>query len=172
MAQAKEQDLWDAIERNKSFILRQCHASEFDKQKIEDLYGEVICRIAESLKSFLKHESVNSDAWVKTVTANALSAYRYKQANKPEITNYENIDEQVQSAPAGQENRVLMRMISHYIKTTFSIRDQQIMELYFTRESHKNIAAIVQMEEKSVTNKISILKKQINEYINRGSSHE
>lgn len=171
MAQVKEQDLWDAIERNKKYILRLCHASEFDKQKIEDLYGEVVCRIGESLKSFLKHETVNADAWIKTVASNALSAYRYEQEKSPNITNYENIEEQVKTAPAGHENKVLMKMITNFITTTFSERDKRIMELYFTRESHKNIAEIVEMGEKSVTNRISILKKQINKYINRGS-HE
>ena len=55
-----------------------------------------------------------------------------------------------------------------YIKSDFKEKDREIMFLYFLKEPQSSISEIIGMEVRSITNRISILKKRLNDYLNKG----
>jgi DNA-directed RNA polymerase specialized sigma subunit len=47
-------------------------------------------------------------------------------------------------------------------------RDREIMILYMMKEPQASIAEVIGLEVATITNRISILKKELNDFLNKG----
>ncbi len=160
-------ELLAAIERNQKWIKQKCKLSEKDASKCEDLEGEVYLNLVESNKYFITHAQINADAWIKKITTNTTSSYITEQVREKSVIteNIDNIEGDHESK--AEANHDLQRALD-YIKTQMNQRDREIMSLYFMKESQSSIAEIIGLEVATITNKISLLKKELNEYLNKG----
>lgn len=160
-------ELLAAIERNQKWIKQKCKLSEKDASKCEDLEGEVYLNLVESNKHFITHAQINADAWIKKITTNTTSSYITEQVREKSVMeeNVNNIEGDHESK--AEVNHDLQRALD-YIKTQMNQRDREIMSLYFMKESQSSIAEIIGLEVATITNKISLLKKELNEYLNKG----
>ena len=151
-----------AIEENFKWIRKKCLISEWDRVKREELINEVLYNLYESNKYFIKQTDVTPIAWVKRVTTNVTSKYVQDEKRENQFFDKEALDLDRQSQTSSQEVHDL-RIVSEFMKKNFSIKDQEIMNLHLMQESHADIAQIMGLETATITNRISILKKELNE---------
>jgi RNA polymerase sigma factor (sigma-70 family) len=157
--------IWEALQRQMGWIKQRCEKKEFNLQKCEELYQEVLVKVvSESAKMEVK----NPDAWIKAVAYNQIADYQKSEASKSIPEDYRKQNERKRGIDI-TSTQGEVDVILDYMKENFSKRDQIIMDLCFSGEAHKEISEIVGMQVKSLTNTISKLKKQLNEFINRGS---
>lgn len=161
--------LWEAIQRNTSWITRRCAQSEFHPQKREELFQDVMLKLVASNDHFLKKEDVNADAWVKTITSNTAVSYQGKQKNTIKAEIIEDYDS-IEGHQDRKQNIVDMKAIIKFIRAEFNQIDQEIMDLVLMKEEYENIAEIVGMTKGSVANKVSKLKMRIREHFFRGTN--
>lgn len=160
-------DLEAAMNRNLKWIMIKCRHREENQFLREELYNDVLMNICESNKNFINHKDINADAWIKKIATNVTGSYVQKEINRNSILSKEkHVDRR--SYKANNEAKHDLQIIHNIIAKEFSPRDQQIITLHMMHEPHASIAEIVGMETTSVTNRISILKKQIMDHFNKG----
>jgi DNA-directed RNA polymerase specialized sigma24 family protein len=160
-------DLLEAISRNEEWIQKKCKVSEMNLEKCKELLQEVILNLYTSNKSYIKNNIESPDAWVKKITTNVTATYISKAMVDKNTVSIEYNPVSIPFKSNTQHTHDLDVLI-HYIKTELKLRDREMMLLYILKEPQSSIAEIVGMEVKSVTNRISILKKQLSDYLNKG----
>lgn len=160
-------DLEAAMNRNQRWIMFKCRDREENKFLCEELFNEVLMNICESNKNFIEHKEINADAWVKKVTTNVTGSYVKKEINRKSILSEED-HEHEGSSIHNNHARHDLRVLREIIEKEFNPRDKEIITLHMMHEPHASIAEIVGMETASITNRISILKKQIMDHFNKG----
>lgn len=160
-------ELFSAIERNKKWIETKCRISEKCFAKCDELINEVHLNLYSSDKNFSNKISVNADAWVKRITTNVTATHIKQEVFEKRIfiENTENI-EVVHDAKV--EMIFDLQVAINYIKTRMDDKDREIMILYVMQEPHASIAEIIGLEVATITNRISILKKELNDFLNKG----
>jgi RNA polymerase sigma factor (sigma-70 family) len=161
-------ELEAAMNRNLNWIMFKCRDREENKFLREELYNEVLVNICESNKHFIQHSDVNSDAWIKKIATNVTASYVQSEINRKSILSEDDHEHEGSSTQNNQAKHDL-KILREIIENEFKPRDQQIITLHMMHEPHNNIAEIVGMETASVTNRISTLKKQILDHLNRGN---
>lgn len=155
--------LTTAIEENFKWIKKKCLICEWDRTKREELINEVLYNLYSSNKYFIKQTDVSPIAWVKRITTNVTSKHVQDEVRENQFFDKESLDLDRQGQTSSQEVHDL-RIVSEFIKKNFSIKDQEIMNLHLMQESHTDIAEIMGLETATITNRISILKKELNEH--------
>lgn len=155
-------ELTAAIKENFKWIRKKCLVTEWDRVKREELINEVLYNLYSSNKYFVKQTEVNPVAWVKRITTNVTAKYIQDEMRENEFFDKESLSLDQQSQVSSQEIHDL-RIVSAYMKKNFSAKDREIMNLHLMQESHADIAEIMGLETATITNRISILKKELNE---------
>lgn len=159
-------ELLSAIDRNQKWIEKKCRISEKNSAKGDELINEVYLNLYSSNKNFSEKLSVNSDAWVKKITTNVTASHiNHELIEKNTITtSVENIE-----IPHDAKVEMIfdLQVAINYIKSQMNERDREIMFLYLMQEPHASIAEIIGLEVATITNRVSTLKKELNEYLNR-----
>lgn len=160
-------ELEAAMNRNLRWIMIKCRVREENRFLREELYNDVLMNICDSNKNFIKHKEINPDAWVKKIATNVTGDYVRKEKNRNSIISKKK-HEDTRSYKSNNEAKHDLQIIRDIIENEFCPRDKQIITLHMMHEPHASIAEIVGMETASVTNRISILKKQIMDHFNKG----
>lgn len=160
-------ELLSAIERNQKWIERKCKISEKCIAKYAELVQEVHYNLLSSDKNFSNKVEINADAWVKRITTNVTAVHIKQELFEKKIfrENTENIEV---AHDAKVEMVFDLQVAINYIKTKMDERDREIMFLYLMQEPHASIAEIIGLEVATITNQVSILKKELNDYLNKG----
>jgi RNA polymerase sigma factor (sigma-70 family) len=161
------QSLLEAISRNEKWILTKCKFCELKPEKADELFQEIVLNLYTSNANFCKKEIESPDAWVKKIATNVTSTHINRAMMDKNSVSIE-IHPITETVNCNAESKHDLGVAINYIKSEFKERDREMMFLYFLKESQSSIAEIIGMEVKSVTNRISILKKQLNDYLNRG----
>jgi DNA-directed RNA polymerase specialized sigma24 family protein len=160
-------ELLSAIERNKKWIETKCRISEKCFAKRDELINEVYVNLYTSNKNFEDKISVNADAWVKKITTNVTATHIKQEIFEKSIFT-ENVKNVEVVHDAKVEKIFDLQVAINYINTNMNDRDREIMILYIMQEPHASIAEIIGLEVATITNRISILKKVLNDYLNKG----
>lgn len=160
-------ELEAAMNRNLKWIMIKCRDREENKFFREELYNDVLMNICESNKSFSNHNEINPDAWVKRIATNVTGSYVQKEINRNSILSKKQHEDK-RSYKTNNEAKHDLQILRNIIEKEFNHRDKQIITLHMMHEPHASIAEIVGMETASVTNRVSILKKQIMDHFNKG----
>lgn len=171
MKRVTNPNILDAIKKNGPWIKRKCSVSEFNQQKLQELYQEVLYNLYMVKKEFDEDSVLNPDAWVKKITCNITGKHiRNEIVRKSTVSIEEN--PVTNSTDCNSANLHDLRVAFNYINTNFKDKDREMISLYMIGEEQKNIAQILEMETRSITNRISILKKELNGYLNKGLENE
>lgn len=160
-------ELLAAFERNTNWIVKKCRISEKNFAKCQELIQDVYFNILDSNKNFSKKASINADAWVKKITTN-VTASHINEAIIEKNTITANVEDLEFEVDAKLEIKYDFQVALNYIKTKMNARDREIIILYILQESHDSIAEIIGLEVATITNRISLLKKELNDYLNKG----
>lgn len=173
-------ELEKAINRNLTWIEELCHRKERNDQKCEELINEVRYNLILSNKNFSQKETVNGDAWVKAVTNNVIAEHinKEKKYRTPLIIRTKEtastIDDKTQNMEGDLSSAVPLEIqeIFEYINTKLSPKDNSIISLHLMNESNTSIAEIIGLDERTIVNQISIIKKELKEFTERGNQYE
>ncbi len=159
-------ELLSAIQRNLKWIEKKCSISERNIAKSQELRNDVLLNLYSSSKNFSNKESINSDAWVKRITTNVTASYIQKEIAENQLfdKNMQNTEYSIDEQTSTNHD---LQVIFEYINTKLNAKDRQIMTLYLMQESQTTISEIIGLEVTTITNRISLLKKEINDYINK-----
>lgn len=160
-------ELLAAFERNQKWIVKKCRISEKNYAKCQELIQEVYFNILDSNTNFTDKTLINSDAWVKKITTN-VTASHINEAIIEKNTITANVEDLEFEFDAKLEINFDAQVALNYIKTKMNSRDREIIILYILQESQASIAEIIGLEVATVTNRISLLKKELNDYLNKG----
>lgn len=160
-------NLISAIERNQKWIEKKCRISEKNSAKCEELINEVYLNLYSSNKNFSDKDTVNADAWVKKISTNVTASHINQELiEKNTVT--ENVDNIEIVHDAKVEMIFDLQVAINYMKCKMSERDREIMILYIMKEPHSSISEIIGLGVPTITNRISMLKKELNDYLNKG----
>jgi len=67
--------LWEAMQRNTSWIKKRCAQAEFHPQKREELFQDIMLKLVQSNSHFSSQEIDSPDAWVKRIASNTALTY-------------------------------------------------------------------------------------------------
>jgi RNA polymerase sigma factor (sigma-70 family) len=173
-------ELEKAINRNLIWIEELCHRKERNVQKREELINEVRYNLILSNKNFSQKETVNGDAWVKAVTNNVIAEHinKEKKYRTPLVIRTKEtastIDDKTQNMEGDLSSAVPLEIqeIFEYINTKLSPKDNSIISLHLMNESNASIAEIIGLDERTIVNQISIIKKELKEFTERGNQYE
>jgi RNA polymerase sigma factor (sigma-70 family) len=171
MKTSSENDIYPLIQENNSWLKAYCAKKELNKDKQEDLYQAMLVKIIQEKEKIFDSKTKSSHAYLKTIAINVATDYQKSEIRFKSSLN-ENYYEDLNNKALTQRNHHQayhdLRKINQYMRKNFREVDRQIMDLYFMQEGHKEIGIIVGISPSSVTNRISILKKELNEFIKRG----
>lgn len=167
MGNSIEHTLWEAVQRNTSWIKKRCAQAEFHPQKREELFQDIMLKLIQSNSHFAFQEIDSADAWVKRIASNTALTHQRDESRKLKADGLEDY-EQTRGHEENKDNRVEINEIIKFMNDTFSPRDQEIMNLAIIREEYKMIGKIVGMKEGSIANKVSELKEVIEKHFYRG----
>jgi RNA polymerase sigma-70 factor (ECF subfamily) len=143
-------------------IKRICGGYEFNEQRAEELYQEVMTSIWQSLSNFKKECSLKT--WSYRVAYNKCISHSIKESKKKEtsLNSIEDIEHLLSSGEFDNQmvNKNLLERIKNILKTTKPI-DREVFILFLEGESGKNISDISGLTESNVSTKISRVKKVI-----------
>jgi RNA polymerase sigma factor (sigma-70 family) len=160
-------ELLAAIEKNQKWIEKKCRICERNKTKAEELVNDVLVNLYGSSKNFSKKESVNADAWIKKITTNVTASYISQEIMEKRVFDTES--EIIETEYSNEDSASYdLQVTINYINNKMPDKDREIMSLYLMQESHANIAEIIGLEVSTITNRISLLKKKLNDFINKG----
>jgi RNA polymerase sigma factor (sigma-70 family) len=173
-------ELEKAINRNLSWIEELCHKKERNYQNREELVNEVRYNLVLSNKNFSRKETVNSDAWVKAVTNNIVADHidKEKKYRTPLVMRTKEtankIDKKTQNMEGDLSSSVPLEIqeMFEYINTKLPPRDSSIFSLHLMHESNASIAEIMGLDERTIVNQISIIKKELKDFVERGNKDE
>lgn len=169
-------ELEKAIEINQAWIRKRCAFNELNPSKIDDLISDVYFNLIDSNKYFIKQESVNATAWVKKVTTNTVAEYTRKEMRfREHVETGEKHDEFIQSVEDEQMSDGVpleVQELFDFIERNFKDKDREIIKLHMMQESNAAIAEIMGLEVVTIANKLSLLRKELNEFIQRGENDE
>jgi len=160
-------ELLEAIQRNQRWIEKKCRICEKDQAKCEELINDVLLNLYSSSDNFSKKESVNADAWIKRIATNVTASHIEKEMAEKRVFDKKTLDAEIHHLDRPNANHDLS-VVMDYINTKLSAKDREIMSLYLMQESHALIAEIIGLEVATITNRISIIKKELNAFINKG----
>ena len=143
-------------------IKRICSGYEFNEQRAEELYQEVMTSIWQSLCNFKNECSLKT--WSYRVAYNKCISHSVKESKKNEISlsTIEDIEHLLSSGEFDKKivNKSLLEKIKDILKSIKPI-DREVFLLFLEGESGKEIAAISGLTESNVSTKISRVKKLI-----------
>ncbi len=156
-------EIFDEINKTYSGpIKRICSGYEFNEQKAQELYQEVMTSIWQSLSNFRNECSLKT--WSYRVAYNKCITHTIKESKKNEVSlsSIEDIEHLISSGEFDKsiENKNLLKRVQAILKSTKPI-DKEIFLLYLEGESGKDIAAISGLTESNISTKISRVKKII-----------
>jgi RNA polymerase sigma factor (sigma-70 family) len=162
-------NLLEALNRCRTWIHHRSRLAEFNESLAEELEQQLILEVIESNKSFIKLKIDSPDAWVKKIVTNVIATYVRNQVVHGKL-NQKYADQQYMSTneQVRPEDQTEVQIVLKFMRDHFSLRDQEIMHLYISKEDHKSIAEIIGMTPGSVANTISKLKQEIDDFLNRG----
>lgn len=160
-------ELLSAIEQNQKWVEKKCRISEKNLAKCEELINEVYLNLYSSHRNFSDKVSVNAEAWVKKITTNVTASHINQELiEKNTVT--KNVDDIEIAHDAKLEMIYDLQVALNYIKVKMNPRDREIMLLYMMKEPQASIAEVIGLEVATITNRISILKKELNDFLNKG----
>lgn len=149
-------------------IKRICGGYEFNDQRAEELYQEVMTSIWQSLSNFRNECSLKT--WSYRVAYNKCISHTIKESKKNEtsLNSIEDIEDLLSSGEFDRQivNKNLLERIKDILKNTRPI-DREVFLLFLEGESGKEIAAISGLTENNVSTKISRVKKVISSIMER-----
>lgn len=161
-------ELKAAVERNLKWIEKKCRLSERNHAKAAELVNDVLLNLHASNPNFCLKESINADAWVKKITTNVTATHIQQEILEKKIFDSNVIaPERIQEDRSG--NLHDLQVAVNYIHTQMNAKDREIMSLYLMQEPQSAIAEIIGLEVPTITNRISILKKELNDFLNKGN---
>lgn len=160
-------ELLEAIQRNQKWIEKKCRICEKNFAKREELMNDVLLNLYTSSGNFSKKDSVNADAWVKKITTNVTASHIEKEMAEKKVFDKKAKDFDIHHEIKPSANHDL-QVVMDYVNTNLSANDREIMSLYLMQESQAAIAEIIGLEVATITNRISIIKKELNAFINKG----
>lgn len=160
-------ELAAAIERNHKWIQKKCSLSENNHAKSEELVNEVLFNLYTSNSNFSKKDVINADAWVKKITTNVTADHVQKEIRESQFFDRKTKNADIAGKDKSNASHDL-QVLTDYMNTQMSAKDREIMSLYMMQEPQVTIAEIIGLEVATITNRISILKKELNEYLNKG----
>ena len=124
--------------------------------------------IIKSNTSFVKNKVENPDAWIKKVATNTKATYQKSEARK--IKGEEINDSYAKDGvDSEQETQQDFKFVLKYMRKNFKNHENEIMLLHFQGEPYDSIAEIVGITPGGIANLISKLKKEIQNFLSRGS---
>lgn len=160
-------ELLEAIHRNQRWIEKKCRICEKDQAKCEELINDILLNLYSSSDNFSKKDSVNADAWIKRIATNVTASHIQKEMAEKRIFDKKTKDAEIYHIEKPNANHDLS-IVMDYINTKLSAKDREIMSLYLMQESQSVISEIMGLEVATITNRISIIKKELNAFINQG----
>lgn len=143
-------------------IKRICMGYEFNEQKAEELYQEVMTAIWQSLESF--KGDCSTKTWSYRVAYNKCITHSIKESKKNEISlnSIEDIEHSLASGEFDQKivNKNMLEKIKEILGTVKPI-DREIFLLFLEGEAQKDIASITGLKESNISTKVSRVKKII-----------
>lgn len=159
-------ELIAAINENTRWIEKKCLVTEWNHAKREELVQDVLFNLIKSNSNFIAQKDVNATAWVKRIATNVTSKYVQNEMREKSFFNRTTNDLSQPSQTTSPEIHDL-RIVSEFISKNFSEKDREIMNLHLMNEVHADIAVIMGLSVATITNKIAILRKQLNEHFNQ-----
>jgi DNA-directed RNA polymerase specialized sigma24 family protein len=160
-------ELLEAIQRNQRWIEKKCRICEKDQAKCEELINDILLNLYSSSDNFSKKDSVNADAWIKRIATNVTASHIQKEIAEKRIFDKKTKDAEIHHVEKPNAYHDLS-IVMDYINTNLSEKDREIMSLYLMQESQAVISEIMGLEVATITNRISIIKKELNAFINKG----
>ncbi len=169
-------ELDKAIRRNLKWIKRKCRLREENPEIRKELLNEVYYNLILSNKNFSQKDEVNADAWVKKVTTNTTADHVHKEVkyNSPLSEERNEIEMALENASGDSSTSVPLEIqeIFVYVNEIFSPKDREIISLHIMHESNAVIAEIMGLDERTIINKISLLKNELKEYLKKRDQDE
>jgi len=149
-------------EMHSAAIKRICCGYEFNEQKAEELYQEVMVSIWQSLKSFKEECSLKT--WSYRVAYNKCITHTIKESKQNELSlnSIEDVEHLLETKEFDEriENRNTLGKIKEILKTLKPI-DREMFLLFLEGEKQAEISQISGISESNISTKISRIKKII-----------
>ncbi|MGB0454720.1 MAG: RNA polymerase sigma factor [Bacteriovoracaceae bacterium] len=158
-----KEELFNQINNDYSKALKRiCRSYEFNDQKVNELYQEVMTAIWLSLDNF--QNDCSAKTWCYRVAYNRCISHSIKESKQTKFSlrSIEEIEHQIESEEFEKkmERRNTLEKIGEILKTMKPL-DKEIFSLFLEGEPQKEIALITGLKESNISTKVSRIKKII-----------